>query len=302
MNNKVGKGLILAFELLLCILNGVLLFILPDSGIWVLNSYANIFGLISFIIGGIPVIIHSIIGLYHRDLTADILFSIALIATLYLEDFFAVSILIIMMGAGEFIEEWTIDRSKGNLESLIELRPEFCHKKTGITDDNTTIDVPTKSIIVGDVILVKQGERIAIDGIVKKGIANLDQSSITGESMPVFRKQGDSVLSGSLVIDGYLEIECSTPANESSIEKVIRMVKNAQEQKSEFQTLTDKWAQYFAPTIIVISIIVTSSTGQSGAPYFEVVSTLAILRTTSIPSITMPKAAYPFGSTPPGSS
>ncbi|KKL20539.1 hypothetical protein LCGC14_2454440 [marine sediment metagenome] len=153
---KLRKGLILAIELLLCILNGVFLFFLPDSGIEWLNSYANIFGLISFIIGGIPVIISSIIELSNKDLTVDILFSIALIATLYLEDFFAVSILIIMMGAGDFIEEWTLNRSKGNLESLIELQPEICHKKNGVTDDNSTIDVPTKSIIIGDIIFVKQ--------------------------------------------------------------------------------------------------------------------------------------------------
>lgn len=256
MNIKLRKGLVLACELLLCILNGVFLFILPDSGIWWLKSYGNIFGLISFIIGGVPVIISSIIELSHKNLTADILFSIALIATLYLEDFFAVSILIIMMGAGDFIEEWTLDRSKGNLESLIELQPEICHKKNGNTDDISTIDVPTKSIVKDDIILVKQGERIAIDGVVINGNANLDQSSITGESMPIFKKPGDSVLSGSLIIDGYLEIECSVPAKESSIEKVINMVINAQNEKSEFQTLTDKWAKFFAPTIILIAIIV----------------------------------------------
>ena len=120
MKEKINKGLILLIETVLCILNGVFLSIFPDSGVWWLNSYANVFGLISFIIGGLPIVIRSINEVIHKDLTTDNLFSIALIATLYLEDFFAVSILIIMMGAGEFIEEWTINRTHGNLESLIE--------------------------------------------------------------------------------------------------------------------------------------------------------------------------------------
>jgi len=121
LNEKFKKGIILVIELILCILNGVFLYLIPDSGLWWLGSYANIFGLFSLIIGGIPVIFESIKEVFHKNLTADILFSIALIATLYLEDFFAISLLIIMMGAGEFIEEWTINRAHGNLESLIEL-------------------------------------------------------------------------------------------------------------------------------------------------------------------------------------
>ena len=259
MNEKIKTGIKLLAELVLCVLNGVflLVFILPDSGIWWLGSYANLLGLISFIIGGIPVIIESIRELFRKNLTADILFSIALIATLYLEDFFAISILIIMMGAGEFIEEWTIDRAHGNLESLLELQPNICHKKTEKSDGNHEIlEVAVGEIIPEDVIIVKEGERIAVDGLVVKGMGSVDQSSLNGESIPVFKRVNDTVMSGSLIIEGYLEIQCTAPASESSIEKVIELVKKAQEEKSEFQTLTDKWAQIFAPLIICTAIIV----------------------------------------------
>lgn len=257
MKERINKGLILLIEIVLCILNGVFLSIFPDSGVWWLNSYANVFGLISFIIGGIPIVIRSINEVFHKDLTTDILFSIALIATLYLEDFFAVSILIIMMGAGEFIEEWTINRTHGNLESLIELQPNICHRKTkGVENIVTVEDVAVEQIMPGDVIIVKQGERIAIDGIVIEGIADVDQSALNGESLPVMKNINDKVLSGSLIIDGFLEIECLFPSHESSIEKVIKLVQQAQNQKSEFQTLTGKWAQFFTPVILLIALIV----------------------------------------------
>ena len=257
MNEKFKKGIILIIELILCILNGVFLYLLPFSGLWWLGSYANIFGLTSLVIGGIPVIFKSIREVFHKNLTADILFSIALIATLYLEDFFAISILIIMMGAGEFIEEWTIGRAHGNLESLIELQPQICHKKIRGTENSLAIkDVPVDQIVLNDLIVVKQGERIAVDGIVISGSADVDQSALNGESIPTFMKINDKVLSGTLIVEGYLEIKCLFPAHESSIEKVIRLVQTAQEEKSEFQTLTDKWAQFFAPLILCIALIV----------------------------------------------
>ena len=256
LNEKFKKGIILATELILCILNGVFLYLLPDSGLWILDSYANIFGLISFVIGGIPVIVESIREVFHKNLTADLLFSIALLATLFLKDFFAISLLIIMMGAGEFIEEWTIDRAHGNFESLIELQPQICHKKIKGTVNSSEIkDVPVDEIVPNDIIIVKQGERIAVDGIVISGMADVDQSALNGESFPIFMKFNNKVLSGSLIVDGYLEIKCLVPAHESSIEKVIRLVQTAQEEKSEFQTLTDKWAQFFAPIILSISLI-----------------------------------------------
>jgi len=257
LNEKFKKGIILIIELILCILNGVFLYLLPFSGLWWLGSYANIFGLTSLVIGGIPVIFKSIREVFHKNLTADILFSIALIATLYLEDFFAISILIIMMGAGEFIEEWTIGRAHGNLESLIELQPQICHKKIRGTENSLAIkDVPVDQIVLNDLIVVKQGERIAVDGIVISGSADVDQSALNGESIPTFMKINDKVLSGTLIVEGYLEIKCLFPAHESSIEKVIRLVQTAQEEKSEFQTLTDKWAQFFAPLILCIALIV----------------------------------------------
>lgn len=257
MNEKYKKGILLIIELILCVLNGVFLYILPDSGLWWLGSYANFFGLISFVIGGIPVIFNSIREVFHKNFTADILFSIALIATLYLENFFAISLLVIMMGAGEFIEEWTINRAHGNLGSLLELQPQVCHKKTEGNESPLVIkDVPVDEIVPDVIIIVKQGERIAVDGIVISGIANIDQSALNGESLPVLKKLNDNVLSGSLIVDGYLEIKCLFPVHESSIEKIIRLVQIAQEEKSEFQTLTDKWAQFFAPLILCIALSV----------------------------------------------
>ncbi len=256
MNERFKKGIILVIELILCILNGIFLYIIPDSGLWWLVSYGNIFGLISLVIGGIPVIFKSFREVFHKNFTADMLFSIALIATLYLGDFFAISLLIIMMGAGEFIEEWTINRAHGNLESLVELQPQICHKKIKGTENYLALkDVPVDEIVPDDIIIVKQGERIAIDGIVISGTADVDQSALNGESIPTFMKYNDKVLSGSLIVEGYLEVKCLIPAHESSIEKVIRLVQTAQEEKSEFQTLTDKWAQIFAPIILCVALI-----------------------------------------------
>jgi heavy metal translocating P-type ATPase len=164
-----------------------------------------------------------------------------------------------MMGSGEFIEEWTIDRAHGNLDTLLELQPELCHKiENNSNEDGNRIikDVPIHQIKPDDIILIKQGERVAVDGMVVKGAGNLDQSALNGESLPAFKKVGDEVMSGSLIVDGFLEINCITPASKSSIEKVIKLVKKAQEEKSNFQTITDKWAQIFTPLIISIAIIV----------------------------------------------
>jgi len=255
MNIKSKKFLILSIEVLCALLNFVFFDKWKDPSLLWFKSYANLFGLVSFIIGGIPIVYTSIKALFNKDLTADILFTIALFSELYLQDYLAVSILLIMMGAGEYLQEYTIDRAHYNLDTLINLIPTKVTRIKLLNDERAYEQILLNQIQIGDVLFVKSGERIAVDGIVMEGDAQIDFSSITGESIPIHVKKGDSVFSGGLILEGFVDIQCKTVKEESSMAKVIRLIKLAQEKKSPFQTLVNRWAQFFAPLIISIAII-----------------------------------------------
>ncbi len=264
---KIKTLVVLGLELVFVILNRIFLASWTDPQLGWLVSYANIFGLIAFVIGGIPIIYESVHAAIHKDFTADILFSIALISELFLQQFLAIGILLVMMGMGEYLEEYTIEKAHGNMENLIRLIPEKALVKNSL-ENSESVDASgfheifVSEIEIGNTILIKEGGRIPVDGQIVSGFANLDLSAITGESFPVFHKVNDWVPSGGLILEGHLEIECTQVAAHSSIEKVISLVQKAQSTKSKFQNIVDRWAQFFAPTIILIATIVGLITGE----------------------------------------
>ncbi|MBD3350035.1 MAG: heavy metal translocating P-type ATPase [Candidatus Lokiarchaeota archaeon] len=254
MKKKFEKAVVLIIEITLLVLNITLYNVLSDSPNSWLGNWANIFGFISFLIGGVKVIIESIINLMHKDFTADILFSIALTASVIIGLHLTAATLILMMGIGDLLEEWTIEKAHGNIKQMLNLLPDNALIKAD--REQKFVEKSIQEIRLGDKVLVKEGTRIPVDGLVIDGEALVNQSSVTGESIPSLKQKEDQVYAGTLVEEGFIIFCAKSICQDSSLEKVVQLVESAQKEKSNFQEITDKWAQYFTPFIIFIALFV----------------------------------------------
>ena len=152
----------------------------------------------------------------------------------------------------EFLEDYSEHRAKRSIKSLVEIAPDTAVVKVG---DSQKV-LPVDEVNIGDIVIVKPGDKIPLDGIVSVGTSSVNQASITGESLPVLKEVDDEVFSGTVNEDGYLEIVVNKVAKDSVISKIVTLVKRSQLNRSETETLVDRIAKYYTPMMIVISACV----------------------------------------------
>ncbi len=192
-----------------------------------------------------------------RRITSGVLVSVALVATVVVEDFRAGAIVALMMLIGEALESRTLRRTRKAIEGLLRLSPETALLKT----PGGYREVPVEEVEVGDVVLVRPGARVPVDGKVVSGTASLDQASITGESMPVDKAEGDSVFAGTISVSGAVEVMADRVGEATSLAQIVRIVREAQENKGEGQKVADRFAAWFTPAVLVIAAGVWMLTG-----------------------------------------
>ncbi|URD53633.1 heavy metal translocating P-type ATPase [Chroococcidiopsis sp. CCNUC1] len=151
---------------------------------------------------------------------------------------------------GELFQEFAVGRSKRSIKSLLEFRPDYANLKT----NGELKKVSPDEVAVGDIIVVKPGEKIPLDGKIVEGEAQLDTSALTGESVPRTAKAGDSVLAGTIDKTGVLTIEVSKLFGESSVSKILDLVQNATSKKSESEKFITQFARYYTPVVVVLSL------------------------------------------------
>lgn len=152
----------------------------------------------------------------------------------------------------EFLEDYAELRAQKSIKSLVEIAPDTARVKTGDTEEIQKVD----EVKVDDIVIVKPGDKIPLDGVVSKGSSSINQASITGESVPVQKNIGDKVFAGTVNEDGFLEIRVTTTSSNSVIAKIVSLVKQSQLNRSETETLVEKISKYYTPAIIVITVLV----------------------------------------------
>ncbi|WP_455542443.1 heavy metal translocating P-type ATPase [Intestinibacter sp.] len=210
------------------------------------------FELVPLVIGGFVVIKSTILAtVKKKKITAGLLVVLALIGTTYVGEYLSGSIVSFMMIFGEFLEDLTMKKTQNAVRSLIKLVPHKCRKKIG----NKFEEVSIREVRPGDIIQVIAGEKIPVDGIIETGQATINESAITGESMPVDKTVHDKVFVGTLNENGVIQIFTEKIGNETILGQIIKTVKNAQENKGNVQKTADKFAEFFLPTILLICAI-----------------------------------------------
>lgn len=208
---------------------------------------------ISIFISSFPFLVGAVKNLMKFKIKNSLLISIAVIASVFVGEYFAAAEIAILMAIGELLEDYTVDRAKKGLNDLISSTPKKA-KKLFKTDNSYTVkEVPIEEIENGDLIRVMPGEIISVDGIIKEGFASIDQSILTGESLPVDKTVGDEVFCGSMNCFGSIDIVAKDVEN-SSLQKFIDLVEKAEKEQTPMQTVIDRLAVKLVPTALLIAI------------------------------------------------
>ncbi|WBB29290.1 heavy metal translocating P-type ATPase [Parvimonas micra] len=208
---------------------------------------------ISIFISSFPFLVGAVKNLMKCKIKNSLLISIAVIASVFVGEYFAAAEIAILMAIGELLEDYTVDRAKKGLNDLISSTPKKAKKLIKTNDSYTVEEVPIEEIENGDLIRVMPGEIISVDGIIKEGFSSIDQSILTGESLPVDKTVGDEVFCGSMNCFGSIDIIAKDVEN-SSLQKFIDLVERAEKEQTPMQTVIDRLAVKLVPTALLIAI------------------------------------------------
>ena len=234
------------------------LLIIQYSRVFPASSLNPIF-LVAGILTTIPVVINAVRALAHKQISVDLLASIALVVSMIQGEWISVGFINLMITSARIFGEYTDGKAKTAIKSLLKLRPEQVRVKIG----EQLITKQIVEIQIGDIVVVELGERVPIDGSVIQGEGSIDQSSLTGESLPVEKKVGDSMLSSALVVSGSFLILTEHIGKDTTFEKIIALVEQAQLKKGTIQTIANTFASWYIVLTCIVAItlyIVTRNT------------------------------------------
>lgn len=164
------------------------------------------------------------------------------------------SILIFVYSLGDVLESFAVDKARGAINSLVALMP----KEALVKKDGKEVVMPTEDIVVGDIVVVRPGEKIPVDGTVVHGSSFVDQAAVTGESIPEEKQVGNDVFAGTINQNGSLEVRVDKLADETMLSKVVSSVEEAQAEKTSYQTFAEKFSQYYTPIMFILGILVAT--------------------------------------------
>ena len=214
---------------------------------------------ISIILCGIPIILEALVGLVTSfDIKADVLVSIALIASVIIGEDFAAGEVAFIMQLGGLLEEMTVARARAGIERLVHLTPRTARR---IQNGKETV-IPAELVQAGDILRVLPGEMIPVDGVIRSGQTSIDQSVMTGEPLPVDKKEGDEVSSGTVNQFGSFDMEAVKVGQDSAIQRMIRLVQSADAGKAKIVGLADRWATWIVVIALTAAFLTWLFTGQ----------------------------------------
>ena len=207
--------------------------------------------LVAIAVSGYPVVRGGYYSVRNRSLDIDLLMGTAILAATGIGYFVEAATLAVLFSIAELLEDYAMDRARNSLRELMELSPD----EATVRRNGDEVTVPAEDVEMGETVVVRPGEKIPLDGSVIEGESAVDQSPITGESVPVDKTEGDEVYAGSINEEGYLEVEVTSTAGDSTLSRIIEMVQGAQEKKTESEQFVDRFSSYYTPAVVVLAIL-----------------------------------------------
>lgn len=198
------------------------------------------------LLGGYRIFYEAVSGLLRLRVSADLAVAIAAVAALVIREEFAAAEVIFIMLVGEALEDFAVDRTERSIHRIIELAPETARvKRNGVEEE-----VPVAQLVPGDVVVVRPGERLPVDGTVVSGTSSVGEATITGEPMAATKQPGDEVHAGTSNETGALEVEATRVGEDTTLARIAHLVEQAREDKGATQRKADRWAVWFVPLVL----------------------------------------------------
>ena len=212
--------------------------------------------LASTVVAGAPIFLKAIGALRYRIVGIDALVTIAVVGALFIGEYWEAAAVTFLFMLGDYLESRTIEKTRSSIKALLDLAP----KTARVRRAGTELDIDIADLARGDIVIVKPGEKIAVDGTVVEGGAHVNQAAITGESLPVRRDVEGKVFSGTVVESGYLVIRADKVGDDTTFARILHLVEDAQDKKAKTQKFLEKFSRFYTPAIILLSVLLYAST------------------------------------------
>lgn len=216
------------------------------------RDLSTIFFALAMISGGYYVAKSGIFALKSFSLDMNFLMMVAAVGAALLGEWSEGAAVVFLFSVGNTLQVYTMDKTRKSISQLMELAPNEALLKTSSGE----VMVPVEELAIGDIVVIKPGERIPIDGIVAKGYSSVNQAPITGESIPVEKIQGNEVFAGTINQQGLLEIKVTKLVEDTTLSKIMNMVEEAQAQKAPSQQFVDRFAKYYTPIVVLLAVFI----------------------------------------------
>ena len=226
----------------------VLALVIPFSNEWINNGLF----IISYLVVGFEILKKAVRNIFRgKVFDENFLMAVATIGAFAIGEFPEAVAVMLFYQVGELFQSYAVDKSRKSIASLMDIRPDYAN----IEKDGKVEKVDPDEVKIGDIIIVKTGEKIPLDGVVVEGTSSLDTMALTGESVPRVVKTEDEVLSGCINKDGLLKIRVTKEFGESTVSKILDLVENASSKKSKSENFITKFAKYYTPTVVIIAVL-----------------------------------------------
>ena len=245
----------------------LLLFIIAMTLNTSIRQYQFYFLVITYVLSGYPVIRTAIRNILNKQwFDENFLMSIATVGAFAIGEYPEAVAVMLFYEIGEYFQDLAVGKSRASIASLMNIKPEIAH----ILKHGETIDVLPSEVSIGDTLRVRAGERIPLDGLVVNGSTDLDTSALTGESKPKHVSLGESVLSGSVVLSGVIDLTVTKDYEDSTVSKILELVEDATAHKAPTENFITKFARYYTPIVVLLaSLIVVVPTLFTGIEFFS---------------------------------
>ncbi|MFC4249312.1 heavy metal translocating P-type ATPase [Natribaculum luteum] len=218
-------------------------------------AVSHVLFVVAAAIAGAPIVRNGYYSARNRSLDIDFLMTVGILASVATHHPFEGATLAVLFSVAELLERFSMDRARDSLRELIDLSPETA---TVLRDDGTEETVPAETVEAGDVVVVRPGEKIPADGVVREGESAVNQAPITGESVPVDKTPGEEVFAGTITESGYLEVEVTSDAADSTISRIVRLVESAERERTDREQFVERFADVYTPIVVALAILVAA--------------------------------------------